>query len=750
MKRAFFISVLILICVSLPAKKITGNVHCGDRMIPGVIVTDGFRFTTTDKQGFFKLKIKGESRYIQIVTPSGYTADYTSGSPLFYQKISKKTFYPFAVYKTKEGPDYSLLAVSDPQMKVEEHLEKFKGEPLKDLITVSASRSAERNTVGVALGDIGWNKLEIHPLYKQQIRRAGIPFYSVIGNHDFIQNISGVDAVKTYEENFGPVNWAAWIGRDLLIGVNDIIFKGSDDDPEKTGEYVEGYSDETIDFLKGLLAKVPKGTHIFLAQHSPTFLWYEDKYIERGEEMLSLLDGYTVDILSGHTHILNNITHSETVLEHNPASICGAWWSTKTCIDGTPRGYEIFDNICDTIVWRWHNIDLPEDRQVEFIDIGQSRYYPNSAIANVWDYDPDWKVEWWQDGKFMGEAVSVPDVSPTYIKEINKVLEDAGKTGPGYLRPQRNLHYFAANPTSQYAGEIVFKVTSPDGRQWDHTCRMNGGYIDVQAHRGGAGLMPENTITAMANAIDLGVNTLEMDLHVSSDSLVVVSHDPYFHRRYSTRPDGSLIEKGDPHEYLFRMPYDSIAKYDVGLRPNTVWPNQEKVAEIKPLAKDLIEFVENTAREKDLSPFRYNIEIKCREGDGEGTDWPEYHAFVDLCIPVIEGLGDRLVVQCFDVRALEYMHEKYPDLFLSYLTDDDEPDIFKILSNLSFKPDWWSPHHSVITPENVGYCHSLGIRVVPWTIDDPAEITRMIDCGVDAIISNYPDRVLMQTRGYVR
>ena len=220
MKRALFISLLILVSFSLPAKKITGNVHCGDQMIPGVIVTDGFRFTTTDKQGFFKLKIKGESRYVQIVTPSGYTADYTTGSPLFYEKISKKTFYPFAVYKTnKQGSDYSLLAVSDPQMSHVKHLAKFKAEPLKDLITVSASRAAERNTVGVALGDIAWNRLEIQPLYKEEIRRTGIPFYSVIGNHDFIQNISGVEACKTYEENFGPVNWAAWIGKDLLIGV---------------------------------------------------------------------------------------------------------------------------------------------------------------------------------------------------------------------------------------------------------------------------------------------------------------------------------------------------------------------------------------------------------------------------------------------------------------------------------------------------------------------------------------------------
>ena len=90
--------------------------------------------------------------------------------------------------------------------------------------------------------------------------------------------------------------------------------------------------------------------------------------------------------------------------------------------------------------------------------------------------------------------------------------------------------------------------------------------IDVQAHRGGAGLMPENTIPAMQNALDLGVNTLEFDLHLSQDGLVVVSHDSYFHPRYSTRPDGSLVQEEDEKEYLYTMPYDSIARYDVGQR----------------------------------------------------------------------------------------------------------------------------------------------------------------------------------------
>ena len=267
--------------------------------------------------------------------------------------------------------------------------------------------------------------------------------------------------------------------------------------------------------------------------------------------------------------------------------------------------------------------------------------------------------------------------------------------------------------------------------------------IDVQAHRGGAGLMPENTIPAMQHALDLGVNTLEFDLQLSQDGQVVVSHDSYFHPRYSTRPDGTLIQEEDPKEYLYTMPYDSIARYDVGLRFVDRWPGQVKMAVCKPLASDLIDFAEGYAKQ----PVNYNIEIKSWPGEGEGTLWPEYHVFCDTCIPLLlsKQLGERLIVQCFDTRALNYMHATWPELTLSYLTEDyDGGDIEVLLQNLDFVPQWWSPESSVVTPENVAWCHAHGIGVVPWTVDDPAEMQRLVDCGVEAIISNYPD-ILIET-----
>ena len=270
-------------------------------------------------------------------------------------------------------------------------------------------------------------------------------------------------------------------------------------------------------------------------------------------------------------------------------------------------------------------------------------------------------------------------------------------------------------------------------------CKRN---IDLQAHRGGAGLMPENTVSAMKHAIDLGIRTLEFDLQLSGDGQVVVSHDNYFHPRYATRPDGTLIMPEDPKEYLYTMPYDSILKYDVGLRFVKRWPDQVKVAEVKPMATNLIDFTEEYAAKKGFKPC-YNIEIKSTTGEGEGTLWPDYVEFCDKCVDLLlsKNLGNRLIVQTFDVRSLEYIHENWPNVILSYLTED-ETDIETILGQISFKPEWWSPNHEVVTPENVAYCHARGIKVVPWTVDDPDEIRRMVSCKVDAIISNYPDRLL--------
>lgn len=267
---------------------------------------------------------------------------------------------------------------------------------------------------------------------------------------------------------------------------------------------------------------------------------------------------------------------------------------------------------------------------------------------------------------------------------------------------------------------------------------------DVQAHRGGAGLMPENTFSSMKNALELGVGTLEMDFWMSADHKLVVSHDSYFHPRYATRPDGTLIAKEDPKEYLYTMPYDSIAKYDVGQRATEVWPEKECKPEVKPLAEELLAFTESYARELGRELPWYNIEMKYSHNEGEGELWAPINETIDSSMALFNRLGilDRVIVQCFDPAGLEYMNTSYPDAVLAFLTSKKVKTYEDIVSQLTFKPEWISPEFSVVTGEMVAKCHADGIRIVPWTPDQPEDITRMIEYGCDAVITNYPDRMI--------
>ena len=747
MKKFFSLLCMSLLMASVShARVVTGSVACGKDMLQNVIVTDGRSFTKTDAKGRFKFRISDKADFVYVVTPKGYTAPYAEGSPVFYKDASQKGKFAFELIQTSTSSDYSIIAIADSQTAHEKHFAKFQKKAVPDLVKIASEQKTEfDNTIGITLGDITWDRTDLYPGFKEEFARTQIPFYPVIGNHDHLKDSKGdYNTSSDYRKFFGPENYAFAIGDDYVIVLDNVVY-----DTQK--KYKETYTKEQLAWVEKLLDLLPKSSHLWIAQHCTYHRWFSSKYpvIARGSELLDLLDGRQYDFLTGHTHINNVLPFENGGMEHNVAAICGSWWIADHCTDGTPAGFKVFEKKNGEITWAYRSLGQERDYQIEVFHLGESFLHPNAIVANVWDYDPEWKVEWYQDGKSMGPMTQALDYSPAYVRELNSVYMDKGKKTPAYKLPTPNPHYFIAEP-SQYASQVQVKVTDRFGNKYTKTLSMND-YVDVQAHRGGAGLMPENTILAMENALKMGVNTLEFDLQISQDGKVVVSHDAYFHSRYSTRPDGSLVQKSDPKEYLYTMPYEQITKYDVGMRPGTNWPDKACVAAYKPLLSELLSFVENYVKENGLTSPRYNIEIKSKPGKAEGKDWPEYHEFVDKCVAKLKefNLGERLVIQSFDVRALNYMHEKYPELILSYLVDKPDVDFDKYMSLLSFTPTWLSPHWSNTDKELVDRTHNAGMKIVPWTVDQPEDISRLIELGVDAIISNYPDRVLMQTRGFV-
>lgn len=271
----------------------------------------------------------------------------------------------------------------------------------------------------------------------------------------------------------------------------------------------------------------------------------------------------------------------------------------------------------------------------------------------------------------------------------------------------------------------------------------------VHAHRGGAALYPENTVLAMTHAVAIGVPVMELDLHVTGDSQVVVSHDAYMNSIKALTPEGESIPADKDKEYrIYSMAYDSLRRYDVGSRPNPAYPRRKNVKCCVPLVTDLIDAVELLTKSNGITPVSYNIEIKS-DPSKDGIYSPDYRTFTDLCMKVLlsKKLGDRLLVQCFDVRTLNHLHEKYPDVRLSYLVEDKNATFEELMARLDFVPQVYSPESDMLTEEIAGKVCAKGMELAPWTVDDKPETERLKKLGVDAIITNQPDSV-MRWLGY--
>ena len=264
--------------------------------------------------------------------------------------------------------------------------------------------------------------------------------------------------------------------------------------------------------------------------------------------------------------------------------------------------------------------------------------------------------------------------------------------------------------------------------------------FDEQAHRGGRGLMPENTIASEKNAIDYGC-TLEMDLQMSKDKKIVVSHDSYFNSDFCLTPEGDTMTKQDGYSRLiYNMLYDSVAKYDAGLKPHPGFPRQKKIHAIKPLLSVLIDSVEAYAKEKH-HVNHYNIEIKSNP-KSDGKNYSTLEEYVDSAMKIIidKGIEPRTMIQSFDIRALKLVHEKYPMVKTSYLVGKaDKKTAQGYIDELGFKPDIFSPEYSIITEDLVKAFHQQDVLVIPWTPNTAEEIQHLKDMGVDGVITDYPD-----------
>lgn len=285
--------------------------------------------------------------------------------------------------------------------------------------------------------------------------------------------------------------------------------------------------------------------------------------------------------------------------------------------------------------------------------------------------------------------------------------------------------------------------------------------FDLQGHRGARGLAPENTLPSWRKALEIGVDTIECDMAITKDDVVVVHHDLWLNPDLTRGPDGKWLEARGPA--IRGLTFEELQRYDVGrIKPGTKYaadfPHQASADGTRiPRLSDLFDLVKQSGDAK----VGFDCETKLSPLEPDATLPPE--AFARRVVAEIRkhGMAARTMVQSFDWRTLQVIQKEAPEIRTMYLSS---PRTLKAEADGKPSP-WlagiapeshggtvpravkaaggriWAPNQTYLTPELLAEARALGIVVIPWTVNDPKMMAKLLDMGVDGIISDRPDLV---------
>ena len=287
--------------------------------------------------------------------------------------------------------------------------------------------------------------------------------------------------------------------------------------------------------------------------------------------------------------------------------------------------------------------------------------------------------------------------------------------------------------------------------------------FDLQAHRGGRGLLPESTLAAFENAIRMGVSTLESDIAITADGVPVLSHNPAPNPEITRDEKGQWLKANGPfirHLTLAQLQAYDVGRIDPASRYARSFPDQQpRDGQRIPTLAALFKLVNDLG----ATQIEFDLETKIFPNEPEATLAPE--PFVQALLAVIRehGMVSRVMVQSFDWRTLELLHRLQPDMRTVYLTaqfptyntlqdgswtagrllkdhSDSIPRMVKASAG-SAVGVVWSPAHNQLSEAQVKEAQALGLKVMPWTVNDEAVMDKLMDWGVEGLITDYPDRL---------
>lgn len=268
--------------------------------------------------------------------------------------------------------------------------------------------------------------------------------------------------------------------------------------------------------------------------------------------------------------------------------------------------------------------------------------------------------------------------------------------------------------------------------------------FDWQGHRGCRGLLPENSIPAFLHALDFSkITTLELDVVVSADGKIVVSHEAWMNHEIATQPNGEAVTKEQEKSFnLYKMPYEEISRFDCGKRGHVRFPQQKAMPVAKPTLEMMVTAIKDFCKKQNRSLPRFNIELKTEGLAGDNLYHPVPAEFAKIALKEIKQLDvyTQTCIQSFDVRILNEIRKIDKSITIALLVENQKGLTWN-LKQLDFKPDIYSCYFQLLTKRTVNKCHKKGIKVIPWTVNTTQDMKSLIEMGVDGIITDYPNLI---------
>ncbi|WP_246850330.1 calcineurin-like phosphoesterase C-terminal domain-containing protein [Rufibacter roseolus] len=454
--------------VDLSAVGIKGKVQAGGKGIPGVVVTDGINLVTTDKSGKYSLESNATAQFVYISVPRGFEIPQEKGVARFYQPIpaGKPSFTAdFELQKlTQDDTKHNFVVWADPQMinkKDAEELVNVSAPDLKKLVD-----GYGKNTLfhGIGCGDLVWDKFELFEDYQKAIGISGIPFFQVIGNHDMdLTARTDEGSSDTFKKLFGPTYYSFNRGEVHYVVLDDVFFIGT------AKRYIGYLTERQLQWLEQDLSYVKPGSMVVVSVHIPVNSGEKRRMklkdeslggvVSNRKELYRLLKPYKAHIMSGHTHICEKVIEND-IIEHTHGAVCGAWWTGPICTDGSPSGYGVYEVNGSEMKWYYKSVGHDREHQFRIYPKGTVKDRPEEVVVNVWNWDPEWKVTWFEDGVRKGEMKQEMGLDPLSV-ELH-----AGPNLPAkhkFVDPTMTDHLFWAKPSAG-AKQIKVEVTDRFGK----------------------------------------------------------------------------------------------------------------------------------------------------------------------------------------------------------------------------------------------------------------------------------------------